>query len=279
MLALSKLVVVALAFSAQSAFAAHRSFGRRHHDIAVRNAEVVPPVQAFDDNVKTVRPRRRRSDSSRCKASSSSASSSFDIASSTFSSEEQQATSAVVVNVGGNPDTTSSTQEAQPTTQEAQPTTSSFTQEAQQTSSSSSKKQEATSTQKETTQQAATSTSSAASATGTQSYLSGTQTGEGTYYSTGLGACGITNSDSDYIAAVSYLLFDTYPGYDGTNSNDNPLCGKSVTATYGGKSVTVQITDRCTGCALTDLDFSPSAFTQLADESVGRITGMTWVWS
>lgn len=46
-----------------------------------------------------------------------------------------------------------------------------------------------------------------------------------------------------------------------------------------GKSVEVTVTDRCTGCAETDLDFSPSAFDQLADETVGRISGMTWVWS
>lgn len=46
-----------------------------------------------------------------------------------------------------------------------------------------------------------------------------------------------------------------------------------------GKSVTVAITDRCTGCALTDLDFSPSAFDQLASEDLGRLSGMTWVWA
>ena len=34
---------------------------------------------------------------------------------------------------------------------------------------------------------------------------------EGTYYGTGLGACGITNNDNQHIAAVSELLFDTYP--------------------------------------------------------------------
>ena len=33
----------------------------------------------------------------------------------------------------------------------------------------------------------------------------------GTYYATGLGACGITNTDTDYIAAVSHTLFDNYP--------------------------------------------------------------------
>jgi hypothetical protein len=106
----------------------------------------------------------------------------------------------------------------------------------------------------------------------------GTQTGQGTFYATGLGACGITNNDSQYIAAVSYLLFDTFPDYNGVNPNENPICGRQVTANYQGKSVTVTLTDRCTGCKITDLDFSPSAFDALADPAVGRISGMTWDW-
>jgi hypothetical protein len=110
------------------------------------------------------------------------------------------------------------------------------------------------------------------------SFMSGIQTGEATYYGTGLGSCGITNTDSDKIAAVSHLLYDNYPGYNGVNPNDNPICGKQVKATYQGKSVTVTITDRCVACALTDLDFSPSAFNDLADQSIGRLFGMTWEW-
>ncbi|KIK93652.1 hypothetical protein PAXRUDRAFT_828753 [Paxillus rubicundulus Ve08.2h10] len=110
------------------------------------------------------------------------------------------------------------------------------------------------------------------------SFMIGTQGGQGTYYETGLGACGITNTDTQYIAAVSHLLFDAYPGYDGVNPNDNPVCNQKVTATYQGKSVQVTITDRCTGCALTDLDFSPAAFDGLADPSLGRIA-ISWIWS
>jgi len=110
------------------------------------------------------------------------------------------------------------------------------------------------------------------------SYMEGKQTGQGTFYGTGLGACGITNNDGQHIAAVSHLLFDTFPGYDGVNPNKNPLCQKTVTASYQGKSVQVTLTDRCVGCQITDLDFSPSAFSVLADQSVGRISGMTWVW-
>jgi len=109
--------------------------------------------------------------------------------------------------------------------------------------------------------------------------MRGTNTGEATFYQTGLGACGITNTDSDYIAAVSYLLFDSFPHYNGVNPNQNPICGKKVIASYKGKSVTVALTDRCTGCALTDLDFAPAAFKQLGDQSLGRLYGMTWEWA
>ncbi|KIP11361.1 hypothetical protein PHLGIDRAFT_99997 [Phlebiopsis gigantea 11061_1 CR5-6] len=106
--------------------------------------------------------------------------------------------------------------------------------------------------------------------------VTGTHTGQATYYATGLGACGITNTDTDYIAAVSHTLFDNYPGYTSGNPNNNPICNKKVTANYNGKKVTVAITDRCEGCATWDLDFSPSAFDKLADESLGRLSGMTW---
>ncbi|KAF8912737.1 RlpA-like double-psi beta-barrel-protein domain-containing protein-containing protein [Gymnopilus junonius] len=127
------------------------------------------------------------------------------------------------------------------------------------------------------TTKAASGGNSGASSSNLPSFLVGPQTGEGTFYATGLGACGITNTDTDHIAAVSHLLFDQFPG-SGVNPNLNPVCGKKITATYQGKSVTITVTDRCTGCALTDLDFSPSAFDQLASESVGRLFGMTWVW-
>jgi hypothetical protein len=108
--------------------------------------------------------------------------------------------------------------------------------------------------------------------------MSGTQTGDGTFYATGLGSCGITNQDSEDICAVSMLLYDVYPGYKGGDPNSNPVCGQRIKATYQGKSVVVKVTDRCTGCSQTSLDFSPHAFNQLADPSVGRIHGVTWEW-
>ncbi|KAF8640794.1 hypothetical protein AX17_000443 [Amanita inopinata Kibby_2008] len=113
------------------------------------------------------------------------------------------------------------------------------------------------------------------------SFMVGTQAGQGTFYATGLGACGITNNDGDYIAAASHLLFDAFPGYAGGDPNSNPICGRKVHVTRmlkdQGKSVTVAITDRCEACALTDLDLSPTAFNHLDDPSVGRFA-MEWFW-
>ncbi|KLO11971.1 plant expansin [Schizopora paradoxa] len=108
------------------------------------------------------------------------------------------------------------------------------------------------------------------------SVLTETHTGDATFFEPGLGACGKTNGPNDLIAAASHELFDTFPGAT-ANPNNNPICGRSVTAHANGKSVTVKIVDRCAGCSGEgDLDFSPAAFEHLAALSVGRIHGMTW---
>ncbi|KAK2461855.1 hypothetical protein APHAL10511_006318 [Amanita phalloides] len=110
------------------------------------------------------------------------------------------------------------------------------------------------------------------------SFMVGMQTGQGTYYAPGLGACGIVNSNTDHIAAVSHLLFDAFPGYNGINPNTNPVCGMKVKVFYQGRAVTVTITDRCVGCDITSLDMSPGAFDNLADEAVGRLFNIHWHW-
>lgn len=105
---------------------------------------------------------------------------------------------------------------------------------------------------------------------------SGTYSGEGTYYSPGLGACGETNTDSDYIVAIASSVYNT--GTRNGNSNDNSYCGRTINAYYSGRSVQVTVVDSCGGCDENDLDFSPSAFTELADEELGRID-ITWEWA
>lgn len=121
----------------------------------------------------------------------------------------------------------------------------------------------------------ATGTSTSSTSTGTSQPSSGDHSGEGTFYSTGLGACGETNQDTDYIVAVSHILYEN--NQVNGNSNDNSLCGKKIKASYEGKSVEVTVVDSCEGCAENDLDFSPSAFSEIADQSLGRID-ITWEW-
>jgi len=106
----------------------------------------------------------------------------------------------------------------------------------------------------------------------------GPNSGDLTYYDLGLTACGKVYNNHEYVAAVSQLLFDAVPGA-GANPNNNPICGKKVRVSYHGKSIIVTLVDRCTACKVLDLDLSPDAFSQLADQSVGRVTsGMTWTW-
>ncbi|KAL0579471.1 hypothetical protein V5O48_002513 [Marasmius crinis-equi] len=102
-----------------------------------------------------------------------------------------------------------------------------------------------------------------------------TLTGDATFYDPGLGACGKTNNGGQLIAAVAAPVFDGFPGA-GANPNANPICGKKAKVTFKGKSVTVNIVDRCPGCGSSGIDLSPAAFSKLASQSVGRLTGVKW---
>ncbi|KAG8732974.1 hypothetical protein FRC10_000504 [Ceratobasidium sp. 414] len=64
--------------------------------------------------------------------------------------------------------------------------------------------------------------------------------------------------------------------YAGGNPNNNPVCGRTADITYNGKIIRVGIVDRCEGCALWDVDLSPSAFQQFAPLATGRLYGVTW---
>jgi len=103
-----------------------------------------------------------------------------------------------------------------------------------------------------------------------------TFSGQLTFYGVGLGACGYTNTDDDMIAAASMLLYDGFDGYTGADPNGNPICGKQVQITYNSNTIVVTIVDRCVGCAKYDLDLSPKAFSLLASQDLGRLSGATW---
>ncbi|EGG09870.1 Non-catalytic module family EXPN [Melampsora larici-populina 98AG31] len=87
--------------------------------------------------------------------------------------------------------------------------------------------------------------------------------GRATFYATGLGSCGDTNTDSDYIVALNQAQYDS------------SWCGKTITISYGGKSCQATVKDLCPGCPPGGLDMSPSLFKFFASEDVG-VFYMSW---
>ncbi|KAL8369684.1 hypothetical protein RB595_000156 [Gaeumannomyces hyphopodioides] len=98
--------------------------------------------------------------------------------------------------------------------------------------------------------------------------------GDFTYFNPAVGACGFSNSDGDFIVAISAALYDAAGTGD---PNKNPLCGRSIVARHGGKEVRVTVADRCVGCATYDLDLSVAAYNAIADPNAGRVKG-SWDW-
>lgn len=60
----------------------------------------------------------------------------------------------------------------------------------------------------------------------------------------------------------------------GSDPNDNSLCGKRIMISIGDKSTTVIVADRCAGCAEWDLDLTPTTFDYIVSggQGVGRTT-------
>lgn len=85
--------------------------------------------------------------------------------------------------------------------------------------------------------------------------------GRATYYEVGLGACGHTNSGSEFVVAVNA------PQYNG-----GAYCGQSVTISANGKSTQATVVDLCPGCPYGALDLSESLFTFFNPTSVGVFT-------
>jgi hypothetical protein len=124
----------------------------------------------------------------------------------------------------------------------------------------------------------------AASSSAPASYSSGSSdgnpasgssyTGEMTYFTPGMGACGHDSSESERMA-----LFDKYT--PNGNPNNNPLCGKTLSITSpDGSSHEATIWDRCVGCAEADLDMPQSFFNVVTAKdgkpADGRAYGMSW---
>lgn len=85
------------------------------------------------------------------------------------------------------------------------------------------------------------------------------KTGDLTYYTLGLGACGVDDTGMDEtknIVALSHLLM-------GTQSNGNPMCGKTITISYGGKTTQATVEDKCMGCDIDSIDGKPPPWLRL----------------
>jgi len=96
-------------------------------------------------------------------------------------------------------------------------------------------------------------------------------TGDITFYSLGLTSCGQSYSDTDAVVALSHLVMN-----NGANSNNNPLCGKTITITYNGVTKTGTVVDTCEGCNAGSIDLSPSLFQAFGPLTAGRIPGVQW---
>lgn len=104
-------------------------------------------------------------------------------------------------------------------------------------------------------------------------------TGEMTYFTPGMGACGHSSTEDEKMVAVSMALFDQYT--PNGNPNLNPLCGKTVSMTgASGETFEATIWDRCVGCAEGDLDMPQSYFNEVTMKggkpADGRAYGMSW---
>ncbi|KAF9026048.1 hypothetical protein BDZ89DRAFT_1135074 [Hymenopellis radicata] len=117
--------------------------------------------------------------------------------------------------------------------------------------------------------------------------IEGKHVGQATWFNASLGACGITNTDEDMIAAVTMGIYDAYPGAT-ANSNDNPICKRFIQASYTDaetgqvNKVKVRVTDRCASVPdcqppfTYNVDFTPAAFQKLAPLSLGRLDNLHW---
>lgn len=102
-------------------------------------------------------------------------------------------------------------------------------------------------------------------------------TGDLTWYQTGLGACGITSTPSDHIVAISEVIYDAYDAEAGSDPNNNPMCGKTVTITgVDGSPYTATVVDRCTGCDEESLDLSEDFFNMVTNYGNGRVYNISW---
>jgi len=97
--------------------------------------------------------------------------------------------------------------------------------------------------------------------------------GDITYYGGGLGACGVNVDPTGNGIALPFAFM-------GTESNDNPYCGMTLTIYNPATGVSAQATvmDKCMGCVDRAIDLTPALFNVVSnnDQAAGRIPGIDW---
>jgi len=96
---------------------------------------------------------------------------------------------------------------------------------------------------------------------------SATYSGTATWFEVGLGACGFTDQDSDFIVALAS------PNWGGGSHCNQKL---QITNSKNKRTQTATVRDLCPGCSSGDLDMSPSLFEALADDLGLGVFEMTW---
>lgn len=96
--------------------------------------------------------------------------------------------------------------------------------------------------------------------------------GDITHYDGGQSACGpIVDTNTQMAIALPWQFM-------GTESNDNPYCGKTLTIHNPTTGVEVQayVADKCMGCTGRSIDLTDAVFNAIAPTCDGRCSGFEW---
>ncbi|KAI3322575.1 hypothetical protein HD806DRAFT_130213 [Xylariaceae sp. AK1471] len=125
--------------------------------------------------------------------------------------------------------------------------------------------------------------SSSAPASGSSSGSNGASySGDITYYTVGLGACGYDDSGKDNSANIVAIAKPDWERVStltnsGPNSPTHPWCDKTITIKApNGKSTTAIVRDNCPGCVSGSIDVSEKVFITLFGSLDAGRTEMTW---
>ncbi|CCM05816.1 uncharacterized protein FIBRA_08050 [Fibroporia radiculosa] len=112
-----------------------------------------------------------------------------------------------------------------------------------------------------------------------------THEGWATWYDTGLGACGYTDSNSDPVVAISHLIYGSGGNCNQASSQDcvyelkfadGCIISQWMEITYNGITQYGKTRDECEACGEYDIDLSPSLFEGFAALSVGQLEDVEW---